>query len=115
MRHHDRNKKLSRKRKVRRGLIKSLYVSLISYGKIRTTLAKAKAMRPFMDRLVTYAKVGTVAKQRLLLKYLPRKAVSRLIKEWAPRYKERNGGYARIVKVGRRKSDGAHMAIVEFV
>lgn len=115
MRHHNKNKKFGREKKVRTGLMKALAVSVIAHGKIKTTLAKAKALRPKVEKMVTHAKAGTPAKQRILSGALPTSSVGKLVKEWAPKYKDRQGGYMRIVRAGLRRSDGAPMAFIEFV
>ena len=117
MRHHSANRKLGRKRKVLKALVNSLALNLIIRGKIKTTLPKAKELRPFIERLVTLAKRGGLANQRLVAKKLfnRKPEVSKLFKTIAPKYEKRAGGYTRIVKMGVRKSDGAEMAVIEFV
>ncbi|MDO8564738.1 MAG: 50S ribosomal protein L17 [bacterium] len=116
MRHSNKVKKLSRKRKVRKGLVRGLTYALLRDGKIKTTEAKAKAMRPAVERLITIAKEETLSSRRLLLTRLPNRRVTKsLAAKIAPRYADRKGGYTRIIKVGRRVSDGARMAIIELV
>lgn len=117
MRKLKKGRKFGRVRKQRNALLKSLAVGLIEHGKIKTTLPKAKELRPHIERLVTYAKKGTKAGAgfRLLQPLLPKKASFRLIKEVAPKYMGRNGGYTRIIKLPSRMRDAAKMAIIEFI
>lgn len=117
MRHHNKNKKLSRERKVRKALINSLALNLIVRGRIKTTEPKAKALRPFMEKMVTAAKKGGIANRRLVAGKLYNRGpeVKKLFNTIAPKYEKRSGGYTRIIKMGARKSDGAKMAIIEFV
>ncbi|MDP3996628.1 MAG: 50S ribosomal protein L17 [bacterium] len=116
MRHSNQNRKFGREEGQRKALLKSLIANLIRDEKITTTEAKAKEMRSFVEKLVTRAKVDSLASRRLLKGRLGTDfSVSRLINEIAPKYKTRAGGYTRIVKLPTRKSDGARMAIIEFV
>jgi large subunit ribosomal protein L17 len=117
MLHHSNIKKLGRERKVRRGLMRSLAHNLILEEKMITTEAKAKALRPFVERLVTIAKNDTVANKRLIAGRLGNdtQATTKLFAELGPRFKERPGGYVRIVKVGTRAGDGATKAFIGFV
>lgn len=110
-----RGRKLSRKTDPRKALIKGLANALFSKEKIRTTEAKAKAVVPFAEKQITLAKEGTLASRRLLAKNFSIRTMKKLFDEIAPRYKERKGGYARIIKLGQRQTDGASMAIVELV
>src|SRR6266542_6203661 len=97
-------------------LLSGLASSLIRDGKIRTTEARAKAVRPVVERLITKAKKGDLASRRLVLRTVPdREVVHKLFSEVAPQYAERNGGYTRIVKLGPRKGDAAPMALVELI
>ena len=97
-------------------LLSGLASSLIRDGKIRTTEARAKAVRPVVERLITKAKKGDVASRRLVLRVVPdRDVVHKLFSEVAPQYAERNGGYTRIVKLGPRKGDAAPMALIELI
>lgn len=114
MRHGKKARKFSVLRKVRVALIKSLIRSLIMHERIRTTLPKAKSIRPLVERLVTRAKKDTVANRREVAKTVEKAALAKLFKEIAPRYVKRAGGYLRITKADTRKDD-AQMAIVEFV
>jgi large subunit ribosomal protein L17 len=116
MRHHNRNKKFGRERDVRRALIKSLACSLIRDGKIKTTEVKAKFIRPFVEKLVTRAKIDSVANRRTVLSVIGNKTqATHLFKNIAPKYVDRKGGYTRVIKLPIRKSDGAKMAVIEFV
>jgi large subunit ribosomal protein L17 len=116
MRHHNQNRKFGLERGQRNALLKSLALSLILKKKMTTTEAKAKEIRPYVEKLVTRAKVNTVASRRILTSRIgePR-AVKELVDKVAPKYEKRAGGYTRIVKLGRRLSDGAPMAMIEFV
>lgn len=117
MRHHNRNKKFGRERNVRNALMRSLARNLINEERITTTETKAKALRPFVERLVTAGRADTVAARRLVAARLGGRApeAKKLVSEIAPRFKERPGGYTRIIKVAPRISDGAKMAVIEFV
>jgi large subunit ribosomal protein L17 len=123
MRHHNSNRKFGRKTNQRRALLKSLAYSLAIKGKIKTTEAKAKELRPYMEKLVTLGKKaafgdGTpkqVASRRLLESRVGAQAAKKIATVHSPAYKERAGGYLRITKMVRRKSDGAPQAIIEFV
>lgn len=109
-------RRFSRKTKVRKGLLNSLMRSLVLEERITTSEAKAKEIRPRVEKAVTLAKKGTLAARRLLVRRAGgRDAAERLVKDIAPRYGERKGGYLRIIKLGARKSDGAKMAVIEFV
>jgi len=114
MRHLRKGRKLSRKRDQRRALLKSLAVSLILKGKIKTTEARAKELRPFIEKLVTRSKRTDLATIRYLSGLLPEKARKK-IQELGQRYQNRKGGYTRIIKLGFRKTDNAPMALIEFV
>lgn len=116
MRHHNRNKKFGRKRNQRLALMRALSNSLFLHGKIQTTEAKAKAMRPFVERLITHAKTQSIPSRRLIAKRLGGNSqAGKLQKEAALRFASRNGGYTRITKSGTRKSDRARMAIIELI
>ena len=116
MRHHNVNRKFGRETDQRAALLKLLALNLITHGKIVTTEPKAKELRPFIEKLVTKGREDSVASRRLLGEYLASpKNVSKLIKEIAPKYKDRKGGYTRVVKMGMRGGDGSRMAIIEFV
>lgn len=116
MRHHNANRKFGRERGQRIALIRSLARSLVLHGKIRTTTAKAKELRPFVEKLVTRAKDSSVVSRRLLKSRTGSAAVaSKLITDIAPKYKERRGGYTRILKIGTFRKDGSTESVIEFV
>ena len=115
MRHLKKGRKFGRVRKVRKSFLSSLLRALILKGRIVSTEARAKEMRPRVEKLITKAKKGTLASRRELLRVLDKESVGKLFAELAPLYRERPGGYTRILKLGPRKSDGAKMAIIEFV
>ena len=118
MRHHSKIKSFGRKRSQRVELMRTLAVSLIEHGRIKTTKAKAKAVRPFVEKLVTKAKKqdNKLATYRLLISRLHNETMAKkLIDEIAPKYTERPGGYTRVLKLPRRPGDAAELAIIEFV
>lgn len=116
MRHGNHNKKFGRVRKIRIAFIRSLARALVLHGKIETTEARAKALRPFVERLVTYVKRGTIAARRLAVQRMGNASGADLLfKNIGKKYEKRVGGYTRVVKTGFRKSDGAPRAIIEFV
>ncbi len=116
MRHHNANRKLSRERNQRRALLRSLARELFLHGKIITTEAKAKEVRSFAEKLITEAKKATPASARVASSKMGNNAiVGKLTKVIGPQYKERAGGYTRIVKLERRPSDGSKMAAIELV
>jgi len=108
-------RKFSRERDQREALLESLARSLFLHGKIKTTEAKAKELSSFGERLITRAKKGDVNSRRILAKSFDKEIVKKLVDEIAPKYKDRNGGYTRIIKIGPRMSDGAKMAFIELV
>lgn len=116
MRHGSKTKKLQRNASHRKALLANLAVSLINEGKIKTTLAKAKALRPYAEKLVTLGKRGDLHARRQAIATLRQtNAAKRLFEVIAPAAKERNGGYLRINKLGQRLSDAAPMALIEWV
>jgi len=115
MRKRKKGRKLSRERNQRKALLKSLASALILNEKIKTTEAKAKETAILVEKFITKAKKGDLASRRLLTGFFTGKIVKKLIEEIGPRYKGRNGGYIRIIKLGQRKSDGAKIAIIEFI
>ena len=115
MRHSRKTKSFDRDRKGRVALMRALAVSLVRHEAIVTTEAKAKAVRPMVEKLVTHARTGTVAARRLVAAKIGDASAAKLVKEVAPRYADRKGGYTRIVKLPIRKSDAAKMAQIEFV
>lgn len=116
MRHQNKTVKLGRSQAHRDALLANQVCSLIIHQRIRTTLAKAKAARPFAEKMVTLGKKGTLHARRTAAAYLHQAAaVKKLFDEIAPRSAARAGGYTRIVKLGPRKSDSAPMALLEWV
>lgn len=116
MRHNNKKKTLGRKAQPRKALFRNLAESLVLHGSIKTTEAKAKAIRPVVEKLVTKAKNNTLAARREIQKVLfTDKAIRKLMSEVAPKYQTRNGGYTRITKMMVRKNDAAKMAKIEFV
>ena len=116
MRHRESGRKLNRNSSHRKAMFRNMAVSLIEHEIIRTTLPKAKELRRFAEPLITMAKIDNVAKRRLAFSRLrDRSIVTKLFNELGPRYKERPGGYLRILKWGFRTGDKAAMAIVELV
>jgi|SRR5215831_1153353 len=116
MRHQKKTVKLGRKPEHRKALLVNQVCSLIEHQRIKTTLAKAKAVRPLAEHMVTLGKNGSIHARRTALATLRQKrAVKKLFDDIAPRSAERNGGYTRIVKLGQRKSDSAPMAFIEWV
>ena len=116
MRHRRKTVKLSRSQAHRDSMLSNMTCSLIQHGRIRTTLAKAKALRPYAERMVTLGKRGDLHARRNALAYLKQKdAVQKLFGEVAEACKERPGGYCRITKLGPRMSDSAPMAFIEWV
>lgn len=116
MRHQRKTVKLGRKEGHRKSLLANLAVSLIEHNRIKTTLAKAKAVRPLAEKLVTIGKKNTIHARRTAKAVLRQDgAVTKLFAEVAPRAAERKGGYTRIVKLGQRQSDAAEMAFIEWV
>jgi len=116
MRHQKNKVTLDRKTAARRSLLANLAESLILYEKIKTTKAKAKALRPYVERLITRAKMQTLAARRELMKTLyTQNAIKKLMENVGPRYKERSGGFTRIIMLKNRKGDGAEEVLIEFV
>ena len=130
MRKRIKTRKLSRTRDQRKALKKSLMSELFLHEKIKTTEAKAKEIQPLVEKFITVGKSvnylksvstdkveekGGVSQRRLLGKIFNDKIVKKIIEEIAPRFKERNGGYTRIIKIGARRSDSAKIAIIELV
>lgn len=116
MKHHQNIRKLGRTKKLRTALLRSLALALLERGRITTTEARAKELRPFIEKLVTLGKKKTLASQRLIVSRLASPMGTRIItKEIASRYESRAGGYTRITKLPPRSSDGARMAVIEWV
>lgn len=115
MRKLNKGRKLSMKKGPRNQLLKSLANSFFLYGKITTTEAKAKELRPVVEKIITRAKNKSVANRRILSQKLIPEITKKVIDEIAPEYKTRAGGYTRIIRLGPRNSDGANMAVIELV
>ena len=116
MRHQKKTVRLGRKAEHRNALLANQVCNLIEHQRIKTTLAKAKAVRPIAEKMVTLGKNGSIHARRTAFSTLRHKdAVKKLFDEIAPRSTERNGGYTRIVRLGQRKSDSASMAFIEWV
>jgi len=116
MRHAKKGRKLSRTASHRKATLRNLATSLFRHGRIETTTAKAKELRPFAERLITLARRGDLHARRLAAqKIQDRQVLGSLFDEIAPRYAERPGGYTRILKLGNRKGDAAEMSLIELV
>lgn len=116
MRHRRVGKTLDRNATSRLALMRSLATSVILYEHVNTTLAKAKAVRPFVEKLITCGRSKTLVSRRLLMKdLLSENAVNKVLEELGPRYSTRPGGYTRILKLGSRKGDGAEVAQIQLV
>lgn len=114
--HRRSTKYFSRKFNARKALIRGLVTSLVEHGRIRTTIVKAKELRRHVEPLVTLGKTDSVATRRLLMTRVPNElTVSKLISDLGVRFKDRDGGYTRIIKLDRRPGDKAEMAFIEFV
>jgi len=115
MRHLNQGRKLNRTSAHRKALFRNLVLSLVRYERIKTTDAKAKELRRYADRMVTLGKRGDLAARRLAYNFMQsRDAVKKLFDEIAPRFKDRAGGYTRVVKFGMRRGDAAPLSIIEF-
>ena len=117
MLHHSKKRKLGRVRRQHTALLCSLARSIILYDGIETTEAKAKELRPFIEKLVTKSKTDSVASRRLVASRIgsERGVIKKLFETIAPKYKDRSGGYTRIVKTRRRADDAAKLARIDFV
>ena len=116
MRHAKLGRKLGRKTASRKALMMNLASSLIEHKKIKTTDAKAKELRRFIEPLITFAKKGDIHSRRQVLKKIPHKSVVReLFDNIGPQYAKRKGGYTRIIKLGFRENDCAPISLIEFV
>jgi large subunit ribosomal protein L17 len=116
MRHQKKTVRLGRKAEHRKALLANQVCSLIEHRRIKTTLAKAKAVRPLAEKMVTLGKNGSIHARRTAFATLRHKdAVKKLFDEIAPASTERNGGYTRIIRLGQRQSDSASMALIEWV
>jgi large subunit ribosomal protein L17 len=116
MRHRKAGRQLRRTSEQKLALMRNLATSLIENGAIETTEAKAKELRPFVEKLITKARTGTLHSRRLAGRHVQkREAADKLFQEIGPRFAKRQGGYTRILKTGHRKGDGADMARIELV
>jgi len=116
MRHRKAGRQLRRTTEQKIALMRNLASSLIENGFVKTTEAKAKELRPFVEKLITKARTGTLHARRLAIRHIHKRATAdKLFQELGPRFAKRLGGYTRILKVGHRKGDGAEMARIELV
>ena len=117
MKHHKSLRKFGREKNQRKAFVRGLLVNLIRHGRIETTEARAKEIRPFVEKLITISKEDSVANRRLVASRLINQAdeTKKLFTELGPKYKDVAGGYTRIIKLPTRISDGAEKAIIEFV
>jgi large subunit ribosomal protein L17 len=116
MRHRKKNYKLGRTNSHRKATLSNIAKAIFEHHQIKTTFTKAKASRSFVERLITYSKKDTVAARRLVFKAIQNhQLVKKIFDEIAPNYSERAGGYTRIIKLGRRKGDGAELAILQLI
>ncbi len=116
MRHRKKGKKLDRKKEPRELMLRNLASSIIIYEKVKTTEAKAKAVKPLLEKTITIAIKGGLNSRRELIKFLPQPlAIKKVMEILSPKYKDRRGGYSRIVKLGSRIGDGAKIAQIELV
>ena len=116
MRHKFGNRKLNRTSEHRKALIKNMLNSLIKYEQIKTTLPKAKVLKPVADKIITLGKKESLKNKKILISKLQdKKSASKVVKTLSKRYEKRNGGYTRIIKAGYRYGDKAPVAIIEFV
>jgi len=116
MRHKKSGRKLGRTASHRKALLSNLAKALFENKKIMTTVEKAKELRGLAERLITFGKKGDLASRRHVLKHIHHKSVVKeLFEEIAPKFKDRNGGYTRITKIGNRKGDNASLAYIELI
>ena len=116
MRHRVKGRKLGRTPAHRKALFRNQLASLVKEERIKTTLPKAKELRPIAEKVVTQGKRDTLHARRQVNRWLPeRELVKKVFDDIAPRFQERPGGYTRIIKLGPRQGDGAEMAVIEFV
>lgn len=116
MKHRIKGRKFSRNTAHRKALLRNLSIALLSYETIKTTLPKAKELRPFVEKLLSIAKIDTLANRRLALSIVANEiVVAKLFNDIGPRIAARNGGYTRILKFGFRAGDKAPMALMELV
>ncbi len=117
MKHHKSFRKFGREKNERKAFVRGLLVNLVRHGRIETTLARAKEIRPFVERLVTLAKEDSVARRRLVASRIMNQEdeTAKLFKDYAVKYKDVSGGYTRILKLPTRVSDSSERAVIEFV
>lgn len=116
MRHRAKHRQLSRTASHRKATLANMATSLFKHDRIETTEAKAKELRPFVEKLITKARSGTLHARRLAVREIhKRETADKLFQELGPKFARRNGGYTRILKTGHRKGDGAEMARIELV
>lgn len=109
-------RKFGRTKAHRKAMFKNMLVSLFKYERIETTVEKAKDLRSYAEKLITRAKVDSVHNRRIARKWIEdREVLTKLFKEIGPRFKDRNGGYTRVVKTTYRKGDSAQMAVIELI
>lgn len=116
MRHRKKGRQLSRSVAHRRATLRNLATNLFQHGRIETTIAKAKELRPYAERLITLARRGDVHSRRLAARKIQnRDVLGKLFDDIGPSFQERPGGYTRILKLGHRRGDAAEMALIELV
>ncbi len=116
MRHRKKGVILDRKKEPREMMLRNLASSVLIYEKIKTTKAKAKAVKPLVEKMITVAKKGDLNARRKLIETLPQKmAIKKSMEVLGERFKDRNGGYTRIIQLGARQGDGADMVQIELV
>lgn len=116
MRHQKKGKILDRKKQPREAMLKNMATSLVLYEKVKTTEAKAKVIKPMVEKIITKGKVDNLANRRYLVKHLyVYNAVKKVLEVLGPKYKTRPGGYLRITKLNQRQGDNAKMVQIEFV
>jgi len=116
MNHNKSYRKLGRRTDHRLAMLKNMTISLVEHEQIETTVTRAKELRKFAERMITFGKKNTLASRRNAFAFLRNdEAVAKIFNEIAPKYAERNGGYTRIIKTSVRKGDSAEMAIIELV
>jgi large subunit ribosomal protein L17 len=116
MRHRRKNRHFGRKTTALKALWRGLIISIVEHGRITTTVDKAKELRRHVEPMITLGKKNDLASRRLLLSRVPNKeTVNSIMTDLSPRFKDRNGGYTRIIKIGRRPGDTVEMAFIEFV
>lgn len=116
MRHRKKGKILDRQKAPREMMLRNMASSILIYEKIKTTEAKAKAVKPLVEKLITTSKKGDLEARRKIIEKLPQKmAIKKAMEVLGKRYADRNGGYTRIVKIGKRQGDGAKVVQIELV